>query len=73
MRLRIDACEMRDCLEIEIIDDTKLENMEYFTVSLERFYGVNNKFILENLERNVTIIDTDSTSQAMMYFMWCVL
>ena len=62
---------MRDCLEIEIIDDTKLEDMEYFTVSLERFHGVNNKFVLKNLERNVTIIDMDSMSQAMMYFMLC--
>ena len=74
-RLRINACEVRDCLEIRILNDTKLEDLEYFTVSLERYHGVNNKFNFDQLERNVTIIDIDSMSQAMMYiymlYMYC--
>ena len=72
-RLRVDACATRDCLNIQIVDDTKLEDVEYFTVSLERYHGVNSNFELENLERNITITDMDSTSQAMMYIVRCVL
>ena len=72
-RLRVGACEMRDCLNIQIVDDTRLEDVEYFTVSLERYHGVNSNFELENLERNVTIVDRDSTSQAVMYIVCRVL
>ena len=67
-RLRIKACERRDCLEIRILNDTKLEDLEYFTVSLERSHGVNWRFRLHQLERNVTITDFDSMSHVMYLF-----
>ena len=58
-RLRVNRCEKIDCLEILLEDDDVLEDMEYFTVSLERGHGVNNKFRLQELEKNVTIADMD--------------
>ena len=59
--LRVNRCEMRGCLLINIINDDKLEDLEYFTVSLERSFGVNNRFRIEQIERNVTIADHDGT------------
>ena len=60
-RVRVSRCEMRGCLLINIINDDKLEDLEYFTVSLERSFGVNNRFRIEQMERNVTIADHDGT------------
>ena len=59
---RFDSCERRDCLNITIINDSKLEDMEYFTVSLERGDGVNSRFELADLERNVSITDMDGNT-----------
>ena len=71
-RLRINACKVRDCLEIRILNDTKLEDLEHFTVSLERSFSVNWRFRLHQLERNVTIADFDSMSHVMYLFaMYC--
>ena len=55
-------CQRRDCLNIKIINDSQLEGMEYFTVSLERGPGVNSKFEFADLERNVSITDMDGNT-----------
>ena len=59
---RFSRCQTRDCLNTTIIDDCNLEDKEYFTVSLERGRGVNSKFELANLERNVSITDMDGNT-----------
>ena len=59
---RFSRCQRRDCLNITIINDCNLEDKEYFTVSLERGRGVNSKFELANLERNVSITDMDGNT-----------
>ena len=65
--LRVNRCAIRSCLSINIINDDKLEDLEYFTVSLERSFGVNNRFSIENMERNVTIADHDGTYILSLY------
>ena len=49
-------------MNITIINDSKLEDKEYFTVSLERGSGVNSRFELADLERNISVTDMDGNT-----------
>ena len=59
---RFSRCQKRDCLNITIINDSKLEDMEYFIVSLESGPGGSSSFEIANLERNVSITDMDGNT-----------
>ena len=58
-RLRFGRCETRQCVNIQIINDERLEDTESFNVSLEVGRGVNSRFILDPQEVSMYITDAD--------------
>ena len=56
--LRFQPCERMSCLQINIINDTILEDVEYFTFRLEEPQDLNRLRVLQN-EIQITIVDDD--------------
>ena len=57
--LRFGACETRQCVTIQIINDDRLEETESFNVSLEGAGEVNSTFILDPQQAVIYITDED--------------
>ena len=57
--LRFGACETRQCVTIQIINDDKLEETESFNISLEGSHGVSSQFILDPQQASIYITDED--------------
>ena len=57
--LTFDASESRRCLDIGLVDDSILENDEFFTILLA---STNQRILIVTNSRTVTIIDDDSKS-----------
>ena len=57
--LRFGSCQKRQCSNVTIINDDKLEGTESFNVSLEAGRGVNSRFVFDPQEVSVTITDKD--------------
>ena len=55
-----DQCDYHKCLDIEIINDLRVEQQELFNVSVVRSPDLNKRIKLANTERTIRIIDTDS-------------
>ena len=58
-RLRYPACAKIDCVNITIINDERLELSETFNVTLEKSQGPSNKFVLNLIQGQITIVDDD--------------
>ena len=57
--LQYGHCETNQCVNVQIVDDVRIENTESFNVSLEGGLGVNN-FTLDPREVSIYIEDDDS-------------
>ena len=55
-----EPCNNQKCLDIEIIDDLRVEGYEVFNVSVVRSPGLDKRIRLANTERTIGIIDVDS-------------
>ena len=55
------ACETSQCLNVNIINDNKLEGSEIFTVNLQKSDSLSTKFTVNPSSEIVTIVDDDST------------
>ena len=60
--LIIPECATRICIEISTIDDTTLENIEYFSVLLSHGANIDldSRINISNPEKQYAIIDIDS-------------
>ena len=58
-RLRYPACTKIGCVNITIINDERLELSETFNVTLEKSEGLSNKFVLNPIQGQITIVDDD--------------
>ena len=58
-RLRYATCAKIDCVNITIINDNRLELSETFNVTLEKSKGLSNKFVLNPIQGQITIMDDD--------------
>ena len=57
--LIFDACQMKSCVNISIVDDIIQENDESFNVTLERTPDLDSRIILVPVNGVVQIIDDD--------------
>ena len=56
------ACQMRSCVDVSIENDTVLENVESFDVTLERTSDLDSRITLDPVDGVVEINDNDGTS-----------
>ena len=52
-------CQMRSCVNVSIVEDTVLENVESFVVTLERVPELDSRITLDPVEGFVEITDND--------------
>ena len=57
--LPFSACQNRSCVNITIHDDMIVENVESFTVTLERTPGLDMRITLDQVEAGIEITDDD--------------
>ena len=57
--LSFDACEMRRCVNVTIVNDVVLENVESFDVTLDRAPELDSRITLSPVDGIVEIIDND--------------
>ena len=57
--LMFDTCQRRSCVDVVIVNDAVLENMELFTVTLERTSGVDHTIELNPVDGQIEITDND--------------
>ena len=53
------ACQIRECVDITIVDDVVLENVESFLVNLESTPGLDSRITLNRTRAEVQIIDNE--------------
>ena len=53
------ACQMRSCVEVSIVNDTVLENVESFDVTLQRTPDLDTRITLTPVDAVVEITDND--------------
>ena len=57
--LRFGRCEKKNCVNVTIINDNRLEETESFNISLEGRRGLSSRFVFDPQEMSVTITDED--------------
>ena len=57
--LNFPACGTKRCVDVTIVDDNVLENVESFTVTLERTPGLDMRITLDPVDGVVEITDDD--------------
>ena len=57
--LRFGACETRQCLMLPIVNDDVIEDMESFSIHLEKSLGLSNRFTVDLSVKVINITDDD--------------
>ena len=57
--LPFSACQKRSCVDITIHDDLTVEDVESFSVTLERTPGLDMRITLDQVEAEIEITDDD--------------
>ena len=60
MILQFDTCDVRQCTFVSIVNDSVNEPEEFFTYTLERTPGLNERIDLDPTMGTVVITDDDS-------------
>ena len=53
------ACETQRCVNVTIVDDTTVEAIEIFAITLERTHDLDSRIMLKTVNEIIEIIDND--------------
>ena len=53
------ACETQRCVNVTIVDDTTVEAIEIFAITLERTHNLDSRIMLKTVNEIIEIIDND--------------
>ena len=59
----IRPCEVITCIKVPIIDDTTVEEDEYFIVEMEGVPNLHPRINLEDTRATITVLDNDGKDQ----------